>query len=94
MAVYQKQLVATMKGSIEKQQRRCSSPTAIAQFLQRSREAKPSPRKKSEEPRASFKSFEKNKQSNFTHTLPALPTILGFLGFFSFSFFLFLFHFS
>jgi hypothetical protein len=53
MAVYQKQLVATMKGSIEEQQLRRPSPTSIAQFLQRSPQAKPNPRKKSKEPRAS-----------------------------------------
>jgi hypothetical protein len=92
MAVYQKQLVATMKGSIEKQQRRCSSPTAIAQFLQRSREAKPSPRKKSEEPRASLKSFEKTNKLHSYASRSAHYSRVSRI--FSFTFFLFLFHFS
>jgi hypothetical protein len=73
MAVYQKQLVATMKGSIEEQQRRCSSPTSIAQFLQRSREAKPNPRKKSEARRASLKAFEKTNKQTSLIRFPLCP---------------------
>ncbi len=55
--------------------------------------SKTKPPKKIRSAKSVVESVWKNKQTNFTHTLPALPTILGFPGFFlfPFSFFFFIF---